>query len=577
MQISRELLLLLSILQAASAFYPYVPEWKCLEEGTCTSSKPSDEGRIESRGSELSIKVAQRLPKDNAPHNVQIRSLADRLAQKYNRGTKVSRNQLEERGTVVKRTNNYPVVSAAVPTQSNSAGIDQDGTDFSYFATIEFGSNLTPIRMLLDTGAGTSWIMGPSCTTDACKLHNSFGPADSTSFASSSDTFNISYGSGLVSGIVGSDTLRFAGLTIPMSIGIADYTSNDFESFPMDGILALSLDKSSGSSFWDDVIAAKVLHSNIFGVDLNRAADGPNTGQINFGAPNTALFSGNLNYMDVASTKGDWEITMDNVGFGTTGAGITNRLTYVDTGTSFIFTPAADAKTLHALVPGFTQVDDATYTVPCDTTTPMILTFGGVSYSISSKDWVGHNSSGQCISNIYGQPVVDGAWLVGDTFLKNVYAVFDVDQTRIGFASKISTVATSTTSSSTSSSTGGPNSFATSQLSSPTLPSSNTVSNTESLDTISPVQSNVATTGSTIATPTSESGTSATAITSGSYLGLDGHETPTSSSSTPSASSRSSTTAIGASATASKTSKASRLSSSIFVSVAALGALITFS
>merc|ERR1711881_415851 len=243
-------------------------------------------------------------------------------------------------------TNTYKIMPAATPTQSMSAPIDQDGTDFSYFTEITLGSSKTLVYMLLDTGAATTWVMGKSCTSGPCKVHNTFDPSSSTSFKDIGKTFNISYGSGQVGGKLGTDTISFAGMS-------SDMTSDDFNSFPIDGILGLSQSKGDYPIFLETLVESKSLKSNVFGVSLNRAADGTNTGEINFGEPNTSKYSGSLNYNDVSKDAGgDWAISLGNVGVGSTQANVKGRLAFVDTGTSFIFCPPEDAKLVYALVAG---------------------------------------------------------------------------------------------------------------------------------------------------------------------------------------------------------------------------------
>lgn len=298
------------------------------------------------------------------------------------------------------------------------------------------GSNQTPIEMLLDTGAGNSWVMGSMCTSTPCTQHKTFGPADSTTYTPlDGDSFSVQYGTGSVSGTLANDTISFAGLKLEMTLGIANQTSSDFSSYPMDGILGLSQLQTDGQpSFLATLVDAKLLQSNVFGVSISRSGDGPNNGEINFGAPDTSRYSGSLSYTSVTSNgEADWAIPMDSIGWNGKDSGITGRTAYIDTGTSFIFCEPEDAKSLHQLISGSElQSDGATWHVPCDTTDPVQVTFSGVTYSISSEDWVGPSTDGVCTSNIYGQPVVDNGWLLGDTFLKNVYAVFDVDQNRVG-------------------------------------------------------------------------------------------------------------------------------------------------
>jgi hypothetical protein len=336
---------------------------------------------------------------------------------------------------IAKRSNTYPIATAVAPTQTNSAALDQDGTDYSYFAVVNFGSNATPLYMLIDTGASATWVMATSCTSPACLVHNTYGPTNSKTYNATSGLFDIAYGTGHVSGAVASDTVSFAGFTLSLTFGIANSTSDDFLHFPFDGIMGLARDPGSYPTVLQAVSNAKVLRSNIFGVNLDRDSDGVHNGEINFGAPDTSKYSGSLSYTALSNSGGDWVIAVDDVGANGKSAGLTGRSAYVDTGTSYIFIPANDAEALHGLISGSQLSSDGkTWYVPCTTTTAIQFTFSGVSYSVPSEDWVGGKNGGSlCTSNIFpGTPVGANNWLLGDTFIKNVYVVFDSDENRIG-------------------------------------------------------------------------------------------------------------------------------------------------
>lgn len=367
-------------------------------------------------------------------HEARLESLVNRLTKKY-----ASRAQARTAtaGVEARGTNNYNIVISNTPTQSMSVALDQDGTDFSYFASVNFGSKNKALYLLMDTGASSTWVMGSSCTTEACAQHNSFGPSDSTTYQSTTNPFAINYGSGVVNGTYASDSVSFAGMSFSLDFGSAAYTSNDFLSFPMDGIMGLALNNGSVPNIMQTIKSAKILSSNIFGVNINRNSDGLKNGEVTFGAIDTTKYTGSLTYTSVASgSAGDWVIPVDDVGFKGTKAGATGRDAYIDTGTSFVFIPAADAAKLYANIPGSVLSSDGTsYSVPCSTTDSIQFYFSGVAYSVQAKDWVGgqSGSSSLCTSNIYARSLVgDNAWLLGDTFLKNVYAVFDIDQNRIG-------------------------------------------------------------------------------------------------------------------------------------------------
>jgi hypothetical protein len=359
---------------------------------------------------------------------------ATRLKRKFSRGTPV-KHDIRDDGVAYGKRDPLNVVSAILPSQTLSAGIDQDGTDYSYFAEIKLGTASKTYYMLLDTGAGQTWIMGSDCKSSPCTSHNTFGPLDSTTYKTTQKSFSVAYGTGSVSGVQATDTVSLAGLKMSMTFGVANETSDEFNNFPIDGIIGLSRMTSDSPSFLEALVSSQQLRANVFGVALSRSADGSSdTGEINFGAADTSRFSGSLSYTPV-TTNGemDWAIPMDNIGVGTTKSTVTSgKLGFVDTGTSFIFASASDVKLFHAVVPGAASTDGRTYTVPCTTTDSAFITFSGVTYKISSKDWVGPEVNGVCSSNVYGIEVVAGAWLLGDVFLKNVYALFDVDQSRIG-------------------------------------------------------------------------------------------------------------------------------------------------
>lgn len=313
-----------------------------------------------------------------------------------------------------------------------AAGISQDGTDYSYFVQVAFGSKGTPLYLLVDTGAGSSWVMGTSCDTEACGMHDTFGADLSDTFKSSDEDFSVAYGSGKVKGKLATDTVALAGMSFKYKFGVAATTSNEFESFAFDGILGLSMGKGASDNFLATLDEANPIDNNIFSVSLNRGADGTNDGEIQFGATNPDKYTGDINYSPLKSDGGDWSINLDDISFDGTKAGVGGRA-FIDTGTTYIFGPPKTVKKMHDTIPGAETSDGTYFSVPCDSTTPLVFTFSGVDYEISPKDWISpQDSNGKCTSNIYGQEVVESSWLLGATFLKNVYAVFDRDRKQIG-------------------------------------------------------------------------------------------------------------------------------------------------
>lgn len=415
----------------ALAFYPFIPSYR--EGDSPTTYKLSQKSSAQNGAPSA----------DNADRE------ARRLIRKYS--SKPSHN-VRGSETLASRDNKYTIDTAATPSGTNSAGIDQDGTDFSYFIEASLGSSDKPLYMLCDTGAGTTWVMGSNCNSKACGMHTTWGPSDSTTSKAVGTEFSLNYGTGAVKGTLTEDTMSIASVKVTMAFGVANTTSDDFTSFAFDGILGLSMNNGSSDNFMGSVKEDKLLKSNVFSVALDRAEDGPNTGQLTLGGTDSGKFTGDITYTPVnPEANGDWAIAMDGMGYDSNRADVTGRYAYIDTGTTYAFGPPDDVASLHKIIPGASSSDGVTFTAPCDSDKSITVTFSGVEHQISVKDWLSEPSDkGVCTSNIFGREVVAGAWFLGAVYLKNVYTVFDIDQTRIGFANK-ATRTSSTTSSSTSS------------------------------------------------------------------------------------------------------------------------------
>lgn len=298
--------------------------------------------------------------------------------------------------------------------------------------------------MLIDTGAANTWVMGSDCKSQVCGQHSTLGPSDSASLEVSSDGFDLTYGTGSVSGFTASDKVKIAGMSITLPFGLASEVSEDFSAYPMDGILGLGPPSSRSMDFptaMETIQKAKALSSNLFGVNLQRAGDGSIDGEISFGAPNQAKYQGAISHTSLVAGASMWEIPIDDAKVNGKPCSMTGKSAIIDTGTSFILLPLSDSQQIHSQIPG-SQQDGEVFNIPCSCQTPVQLIFSGVSYSISPADYVGDpisEGSSTCTTNFIGRrPFGPDQWLVGDVFLKNVYSVFDYDEKRIGFASKTS-------------------------------------------------------------------------------------------------------------------------------------------
>ncbi|KAF9693501.1 hypothetical protein EKO04_008482 [Ascochyta lentis] len=338
------------------------------------------------------------------------------------------------------RQNAYNIVNSNDPTQKNSVAIDQDGSDLSYMVAVTIGDSKEEYHLLLDSAASNTWVMGQDCKSEACGMHTTFGKGDSTSLKTQDTPFSVTYGTGSVSGTLATDTLHIGGSLSPsVTFGLATNVSSEFKSYPMDGILGIGRGANAKGAvdapqIMDALKDEKLIGTKLYGIHLSRSSDGLNDGELNLGEANKARFSGDLNWLDcVPNDTGFWEVPISDASVNGKTLGLQGKKGIMDTGTSYILMPPADALAIHTPIPGFTQSGE-TFSVPCDTKTPLQFIFGKTAYNISTADWLGGKlDSGLCRSNIIGrQTFNESQWLIGDVFLKNVYSVFDFDGSRVG-------------------------------------------------------------------------------------------------------------------------------------------------
>ncbi|USP76635.1 hypothetical protein yc1106_03909 [Curvularia clavata] len=352
-----------------------------------------------------------------------------------------------------RQSNVYNIVSSKKPSQDKSVAIDQDGKDLSYMVAVTFGDSKEEYHLLLDSAASNTWVMGQDCKSEACKTHTLFGKGDSSTLKTDTKAFSMTYGTGSASGTLASDTVHLGStLSSPLTFGLANNVSDEFRAYPMDGILGIgrgSVNKQDGEidapQIMDVLSSSQLIPSKLYGIHLSRASDSLSDGSLDIGHIDESRFSGDLNYLEcVDNDTGFWEIPLEGASVDGKDAamGTVSRTAIIDTGTSFILMPSADAKAIHTPIKDMAQNGESFF-VPCDTTASLAFSFNKQSYNISSKDWIGdkveNDSRNLCRSNIIGrQTFGEHQWLVGDVFLKNVYAVFDFEGKRVGFGVKSS-------------------------------------------------------------------------------------------------------------------------------------------
>jgi len=254
-----------------------------------------------------------------------------------------------------------------------------------------------------------------------------------------SGTFSIEYGDGsTVSGPIYTDTVTVAGVTATKQYlsGVTTLSSS-FSSDPADGILGLAFPAISSLNedpFFVTANSDGAVDANQFGFLL--ASSGS---ELYLGGTDTSKYTGDIEFNSIDSSTGFWQTTGAKVLVGSSSV-VTGIDAIIDSGTTLAYGPPADVKKLYAKVAGSKVYDSSQglYSFPCDSPPEISFSWGGKTWTISSDNInLGTTESGSsdCVSALGGQDLGlgDGVWLLGDTFMKNQYTVFDFDQ-GVGFA-----------------------------------------------------------------------------------------------------------------------------------------------
>jgi cathepsin D len=345
-------------------------------------------------------------------------------------------------------------------------------SDSYYFAQLSVGTPAQNFNVVLDTGSADFWLVDSQCgTAQNCDSDlNKFNAQSSSTYVGSSAPFQITYGTGAVRGTLAADKVSLAGYTVNnLTFAEAAAVASNTVEYPTSGIMGMgfqSLSTSGATPFWQVLEKQGVLSQNVFTFQLARNIDNinPNDPNINdiqspggvftLGQIDSNQYSGDISYTNIPNNLqntqglGYWTIPLDGITVNGNSARIgSNTLAAIDTGTTLIGGPASAVAAFYSQISGSRSAASVKmpgyYLFPCSANLNIQLTFGGKSWSMNPQDFnlgsYPFTNSQTCLgavfeidlgSSQYGVP----QWIVGDSFLKNVFQVYD-GTGRIGFAS----------------------------------------------------------------------------------------------------------------------------------------------
>jgi len=326
--------------------------------------------------------------------------------------------------------------------------------DSSYVGSIAVGNPATSFQVILDTGSADLWLAGSQCF-QGCGNVPSFDARSSTSFTNLSTPFQITYATGAASGNLGSDTVQMAGFGISnQAFGVCNQITTGLLKSPISGIMGLAFSTLSTSKtmpFWETLASTNIWTEPLMAFHLTsfNGVSGTSTlqygGSFDLGFTNTSLYTGTINYVDIADGEESfWQIPLTQITVqGQTLAVSGSVPAAIDTGTTLVTGPSDAIAAIFAQIPGSQQAGseyEGYWAYPCDTEVTISLTFGsGQAWNVSPSNFeLSRVGGGYCLG-AFIELELSGtntpSWIIGDTFLKNVYSVFRYNPPSVGFAS----------------------------------------------------------------------------------------------------------------------------------------------
>ncbi|KAI0094311.1 aspartic peptidase domain-containing protein [Irpex rosettiformis] len=331
------------------------------------------------------------------------------------------------------------------------------GFDSSYFGTVAVGTPPVAFNVILDTGSADLWIATDSTSTSSSTSSRGialFSPETSSTFVDLHTAFSIRYGSGAAAGGLGKDQISFAGFSLNQTFAVVNQTTSDLLTSPLSGLMGLafqSIASSDAVPFWQTLAQTSgTLDEPLFAFHLTRFSNNTNAGQLEAGGTftigntNTSLYQGNIDFQPIPTgAPGYWIQSLTTLKVN--GNSVTlptgqNSWAAIDTGTTGVGLPQSILTEIFSTIQGSQQLNNGYYQFPCSESPQIEVTWGSsnVSWPISTADFTLQQvSQDTCLSVFF--PVDNTgssapAMIWGDTFLKNVYSVFQNSPKQVGFA-----------------------------------------------------------------------------------------------------------------------------------------------
>lgn len=328
-----------------------------------------------------------------------------------------------------------------------------------YYADVSLGTPPQAMKVSVDTGSSDLWVN--SASSDLCSSQQfceggTYNQDDSSTARVINNDFNISYvdGSGAVGDYIG-DTLQFAGVTLDdFQFGVGESSTSTMGVLGIGyAIIEVQVNRAGSDPYPNLPLAllnAGHINTNAYSLWLNDLD--ASTGSILFGGVNSEKYEGDLVTVPVLG-QGDLyfelDIALSGLELGGKSMAGSNDLpiaVVLDSGTSLIYLPDSIVENIYNEVD--VVLNGGTAYAYCDDANSdkqLSFTFSGKTINVPMNELyisIGTDSYGRPVTFEDGReacifgvaPSGSSTPLLGDTFLRSAYVVYDLQNNEISLA-----------------------------------------------------------------------------------------------------------------------------------------------
>ncbi|PWI67150.1 hypothetical protein PCL_04312 [Purpureocillium lilacinum] len=345
-----------------------------------------------------------------------------------------------------------------------------DNLQTLYYLNVSLGTPPQQVRVHLDTGSSDLWVNTNASTLCSqhdtpCNFSGTYSANQSSTYQYLGSDFNISYVDGTAAiGDYATDTVRVGGTDLPaLQFGIG-YNSTSTESvlgigYPKNEVQVSRLDKKPYQNLPAKMAANGVIASSAYSLWLNDL--NADTGTILFGGVDTAHYQGDLISLPVQKVDGsfiEFFITLTGIAFGSEAIMQNMSLAVLlDSGSSLTYLPDDITSDIYEAVSASYQEEEGIAFVPCSfreqnaTITFRFSDPAAISVPMNELIMDMDDEAGNPLTYDNGVPAClfgispsDGSTnVLGDTFLRSAYTVYDLENNEISLAQAKYNVTTS--------------------------------------------------------------------------------------------------------------------------------------